>query len=450
MRIHLVVHRFPPEGMGGTELYTLHLAHGLSAAGHEVTVLTYAASQGVDVTVRADAYDGIPVRRLGFAPATGAGTVRGEYDDPRLFAALRGLWRAERPDLAHVTHFGHLTTAVAAAAAELDIPWLATLTDFWAVCPNGRLLRADGGLCTGPSEIGECVRCLTAMGPRGAGLAGPARHVPLWAWRLASRGARLPLLRETRGASWLLALCARPAAIRERLLGARALLCPGAFAREMLVSNGYPPDLIRHAPHGIAHPEALRRAAPAATAPALRLGYLGPLTHSKGAHLPIEALSSLASDVPVSLVYRGALPAKGANDAYADALLRRIRSSDRARHDGPYGQSELPGILHALDALIVPSLWYENTPTVIYEALAAGVPVIATDLGGLRELVLAHRGGWLFPREDAASLTALIRWLALDRSAIAATAAEIAPVPTFAAHLALVRHIYTSILGVTV
>jgi glycosyltransferase involved in cell wall biosynthesis len=447
VRVHLIVHRFPPEGMGGTELYTLHLARGLIAGGHQVTVLTHAEGEGADLVIRQDVYDSIPVRRLAFTPDTAGDPVRDEYDNRRVAAAVRRLWEAERPDLVHVTHFGYLSTSVTEVADTMGIPWLATLTDFWAICPNGRLLRADGSLCHGPESLGECVRCVTAMGPRGAGYAAPVHALPIWSWALAARAASWPLLRATRWARWLAALDARGAVIRQRLLRARAIFCPGAHAREMLIVNGYPRDLIDHAPHGILDPQALRRHGPPADGPVLRLGYLGPLDHAKGAHLPIDALASLSPDVPVSLTYRGALPSEASPDTYAGTILDQFASSDRARHGGPYSQNELRKVLHSLDVLVVPSLWYENTPTVIYEAVAASVPVIATDLGGMRELVGALRGGWLFPRGDAGALASLIRELALDRGCVRRIAGDMAPVPAFAEHLTRVSATYARILG---
>jgi glycosyltransferase involved in cell wall biosynthesis len=447
MRIHLVVHRFPPEGMGGTELYTLHLAHGLLAAGHEVTVLTHAAGESTAIAVREDAYEGIPTVRLAFAPDAGADLVREEYDNRRVAVVVRRLWEAQRPDLVHVTHFGHLSTSVAQVADALGIPWVATLTDFWAICPNGHLLRSDGALCTGPDRLGACLLCLTAMGPRGAGYAALSRAVPDWGWSLAARAAAWPLLRALPPARWLAALQARSAVIRRRLRSAGAILTPGAHARAMLLANGYPADLIRHAPHGIDAPEALRGHGRPAEESVLRLGYLGPLTHAKGAHLPLEAVTHLGPDAPVTLTYRGGLPSAAALNAYARSILEGLDASDRARHEGPYHQDELPTILRALDVVIVPSLAYENTPTVIYEAIAAGVPVIASDLGGMRELVETLRGGWLFPRGDAAALAQLIGALAADRQRVRRVAAGLAPVPTFAAHLEYVRGLYAAIRG---
>ena len=98
-----------------------------------------------------------------------------------------------------------------------------------------------------------------------------------------------------------------------------------------------------------------------------------------------------------------------------------------------------------MDVLIVPSLCYENTPTVIYEALASGTPVIASDQGGMRELVQTYRGGWLFSRGDAQALAQIMAQLAADREALRRVAEGILPVPDFAAHVAQVLEIYQTI-----
>ena len=63
----------------------------------------------------------------------------------------------------------------------------------------------------------------------------------------------------------------------------------------------------------------------------------------------------------------------------------------------------------AIDVLIVPSLWYENTPIVIAEAFAAGRPVIGSDVDGIRDSVTHEHNGLLFPRGDDVSLEQNLR-----------------------------------------
>jgi len=322
-----------------------------------------------------------------------------EYDNPRVAMALRGLLPQLCPDLLHVTHFGYLSTSILAAARELDIPYVVTFTDMWAICPAGLLLRSDQSLCSGPQDWGECLRCYGHMGPRGMRYAALVRWLPTWTWRGLIALARRPLATHWRYGHWLGAVERRSRVIRERLLAA---------------------------------------------GPKLRFGYAGALEPHKGAHLPLEALTLLAP-TEATLSYWGPLPAP--EKAYGQSLAQRIAATAGASHRGPYPHEQLKATLQELDVLIVPSLCYENTPTVIYEALASGMPVIASDQGGMRELVQTYRGGWLFPRGDARALARLMAQLIADRDAVRRMAEGILPVPDFAAHVDQVLRVYRERLG---
>ena len=90
--------------------------------------------------------------------------------------------------------------------------------------------------------------------------------------------------------------------------------------------------------------------------------------------------------------------------------LRRIASSDpRIIFMGTYEHSELHGILAELDAVVVPSIWHENLPTAGLNAIAAGVPLLVSDVGGLLELVDDYDCGLAFRRGDAEDLAAAAR-----------------------------------------
>ena len=78
---------------------------------------------------------------------------------------------------------------------------------------------------------------------------------------------------------------------------------------------------------------------------------------------------------------------------------------------GPYSREALATILSAMDVLVLPSLWYENTPFVVLEAFAAGTPVVATDVGGLAEIVQHGVNGELFRRGDAGDLARCLQGL---------------------------------------
>ena len=222
MRIHLALHAFFPTSRGGTEQYTLHLARALEGAGHKVTLLVpqpasapqpASTPPGPDgaVAAREDVYEGLRVVRLGFDPSRAANPILEEYANPRVARFLEGFWASERPDLLHLIHPGLISTAPLEVAARRGIPAVATLTDMWAICPVGTLLRHDGALCPGPEDLGHCVRCLVTMGPRGRAYAPWARRVPRALWRaLAAAGALPgPLARRAPYLGWVGALRAR-------------------------------------------------------------------------------------------------------------------------------------------------------------------------------------------------------------------------------------------------
>ena len=90
---------------------------------------------------------------------------------------------------------------------------------------------------------------------------------------------------------------------------------------------------------------------------------------------------------------------------------------------GSVAHDRIPTVLASLDVLVVPSVWIENSPFVIKEAFAAGVPVVASNLGGMAELVEDGRNGLLFEAGDAADLRRVIARL-LDEPGLLARLRE--------------------------
>ena len=94
-------------------------------------------------------------------------------------------------------------------------------------------------------------------------------------------------------------------------------------------------------------------------------------------------------------------------------------------------------VVHIIDAVLVPSIWWENSPVVIQEARRNRRPVICSDIGGMAEKVRDGIDGLHFPVGDAAALADLLAGLAADRTALPAPTGD---VPDAAAHhLALYR-----------
>ncbi len=99
------------------------------------------------------------------------------------------------------------------------------------------------------------------------------------------------------------------------------------------------------------------------------------------------------------------------------------------------------------DVLVVPSRWYENTPFVVLEAFAAGVPVLAADLGGLSEAVIDGHDGELFAAGDVQDLRARLERLAAQPDLLDRYRAAISRPKGMRDNAAEIEAIYEAALG---
>jgi glycosyltransferase involved in cell wall biosynthesis len=98
-----------------------------------------------------------------------------------------------------------------------------------------------------------------------------------------------------------------------------------------------------------------------------------------------------------------------------------------------------------VDAVLIPSIWWENSPVVIQEALRARMPVICSDIGGMAEKVRDGIDGFHFPVGHSMALAALLKRLAGDRQVLTSIARTMQMPATTEqateAHLALFRRL---------
>src|SRR5262249_6760817 len=101
--------------------------------------------------------------------------------------------------------------------------------------------------------------------------------------------------------------------------------------------------------------------------------------------------------------------------------------------------------LATLDLIAVPSVWYENRPQVILEAFQAGVPVVASRIGGLPELVADEVSGLLHRPGDAADLARQLRRILEERSLLPPLRSGVPGSPTFEQEMQNLLRIYDGI-----
>ncbi|WP_374688277.1 glycosyltransferase, partial [Promineifilum sp.] len=335
---------------------------------------------------------------------------------------------AERPDVIHLQHLMGLPIALVERIDAAGIPYVITLHDYWYGCANAQLLtNDDSSLCAGPdARYINCGRCALAR----AGVGGLARLAPVVAPLMARRGRLLRRVYE----------------------GAAAVLASTDFARRAYAGMGFPTGAVRVWPLGIdvtaeelAAAHAAQRAriagvSPASSAP-LRIGYIGGLSAQKGVHVLVGAVNRLPAGTVALSIY-------GDLDAFPDytAELRRMAAHPGIRFEGRLARPAFWPALGGLDVLVVPTLWYETYSIVAHEAFAAGVPVVASRIGVMPEVVRDGVDGLLFPPGDEGALAEILRALAEDRKRVEALRAGIRPVAMLADHCERLLALYAEVM----
>jgi glycosyltransferase involved in cell wall biosynthesis len=285
--------------------------------------------------------------------------------NPTAARALRRVAEEVRPDVAHVhnTWFA-LSPAVLPALRRAGVPVVMTLHNYRLVCANAQLYR-DGGPCE------DCVGRSPWPGVRHRCYRGSAT--------LSAPVAATIALHRWRG-TWH----------RDVDL----FLALNGFARSVLVRGGLPADRVEVKPNFTPDPGPR----PQPPARARTLLYVGRLDGQKGVDVLLDAWAG-AGGRRLELVVVGDGPARRG--------LER-RGVSWVRFTGALDSPEVRALMLSARALVFPSRSYEGQPMVVLEALAAGLPVVASGLGGMPELLGPSGAGWLAEAGDPGSWVAAL------------------------------------------
>jgi phosphatidylinositol alpha-mannosyltransferase len=163
---------------------------------------------------------------------------------------------------------------------------------------------------------------------------------------------------------------------------------------------------------------AFERAAPATLPDGRRVAWIHRLDPQKGFAVALEAFRRLLPEVPDARLVVGG---DGRDRRLVDDLAAPVR--DRVTMLGPLGHADVAGILRASEVAIASATGQESFGIALVEAMAAGVPVVASDIPGYREVVRDRRDGMLVPPGDPEALRAAVGAI-LDDAALAGRLVE--------------------------
>jgi glycosyltransferase involved in cell wall biosynthesis len=271
-----------------------------------------------------------------------------------------------RPDIAHLHNIYHqLSPSILPVLSKAGIPVVMTVHDYKLICPNYRLFTQNQ----------PCTRCVAGH---------PAQAL------------RFRCQKSSRLASAMVALETTLHRRQKVYHLVDRYLAPSQFVQEMLVCGGFPAQKIQVLPHAVG-------AAPAAepvssTLPAGKFVlFAGRLEPEKGLEILLAAATRLP-DIPFVLAGSGSLSSQLPMVANVTNL-------------GKLSPGQLETVRRQAALAVMPVIWYEVFGLSALEAMRSGLPVVATDIGALPELVQHEHTGLLVPPDDVDALAAAIHRL---------------------------------------
>lgn len=405
-----------PDTLGGTEIYVVGLTHQLCGLGVSSSVV--APGERAEYV-----HDDICVTRI---PPTLGLTLEALYGDGDELAATRfgQALDAIQPD---IVHFHALTATASLAAmreaAQRQVPVVMTYHTPTVTCLRGTMLRWGTAPCNGQMQAVLCAACTLQGKGLPKWLARLLALIPETVSQFAAR--QLPSkLATVLGMRWLTSI--RHRAVRSAFDLCQYVVSPCNWVSKVLILNGVPASklvLSRQglSPSSVSHEREQRfdssvitTAQKPSDAVELRLVFLGRTHPTKGLHTLLRALA-LRPELEVSLTIYGA---QSADAAYARQISTLADADDRVEIRESLPNAQVVATVATFDAVVVPSEWLETGPLVIYEAFAAGVPVLGSNLGGIAELVSDRVNGRLLTPGDAEGWATAITEIADNRELI--------------------------------
>jgi len=232
--------------------------------------------------------------------------------------------------------------------------------------------------------------------------------------------------------------------VRAACLDVDLFLAPSPFLRRKMVEFGLPAGKVVESDYGMRADllQPFRRK----PSDVVRFGYIGSLVPHKGVHVLVEAFRRASLNGASG---RAVLKVHGNPSWFPDyaGRLRAAASGAPIEFLGEFDNQGAAEIFAGLDVLVVPSVWWENAPITIHEAILTGTPVIASNLGGMADFVRHGENGLLFRAGDAEDLARQIAWVVEDPSRLEALRQPVVPMKTMAQDATDMEQRYLELLG---
>jgi glycosyltransferase involved in cell wall biosynthesis len=382
MKILKIIHGYPMRYNAGSEVYSQTLCHGL-AHRHQVHVFTReenAFLPDFHIHTERDAEDDRITLHVVNNPR-----LKDRYRATGIDRCFADVLDRVLPDIVHVGHLNHLSTSLLREAALRQIPIIYTLHDYWLMCPRGQFMQMFPkdphnlwAACDGQDDRTCAKRCYSRY--FGGAPEDSERDIAYWTEWVSRR------MRHVREMCELVDIFVAPA----RYLSNRYR---DAF--------GLPESRIVYLDYGFDLGRLTGRCRTAGEP--FTFGYIGTHIPAKGIHDLIRAFGKLSGNARLRIWGRARGQDTDALQTIAASLPTHMAQQVEWMPEYQ-NQHIVDDVFNHCDAIVVPSVWVENSPLVIHEAQQVRVPVITADVGGMAEYVRHEVNGLLFDHRSTDSL----------------------------------------------
>lgn len=368
-KIAFISHGHPELSKGGAEVASWNLYQLLKDEGHECLYIARTdgashggstfSSRGEEVLFHTGMTDWFNLSTSHLKP---------------LFTDLHDLLQQFSPDIVHIHHYAHMGIELFPAVRKAlpDAKIVFTLHEFMAMCMhNGQMVKRETLKLCSKAVPSDCHQCFPSHSP---------------------------------GDFFL-----RKSYILDQFSYVDEFISPSKFLAQRYIDWGLPEDKV----HVIENVLPVLTPAKPRPLPSegkrTKLAFFGQVNPYKGLDILLKAISLLPEDVR-ELIH---LDIHGANlDIQTSDFKEKVEEllgevEDCVDLRGPYESEQLPSRMAECDWVVIPSIWWENSPVVIQEAIHMGRPLIGSNIGGMKEKI-ADIAGLTFEARSAASLASAI------------------------------------------
>lgn len=371
LKILFVAHDFPPYRFAGAQLYARNLAQKINQLGLADVDILHPVFRNVKpeqyFQIQRNDKFGLRIFEL-FKPVVGE--PQKVYDD-NIYEIVFKFLKENKYDVIHFHGLGQISLAPVFAAKNLNIPTIMTFHDYWFLCDRWHMIRKNQNICNGPESIKKCGNCYLQDNHLESNLTNISNVIKYKKYRKEMMFKAFNFIDKK--------------------------ISPSKYLANVFEKWGFPE--INVEPLGFEYKEILDKNNDHKISKKIIFGFSGQMIIRKGINFLIEAFKSISNE-NIELHIWGKI---NLDNNFVKYLLKEADLDKRIIIKGAYIPEELSDIYKTFDIAVIPSLM-ENYPLVVQEAFIYKTPVIATNVGGIPEVVINNSNGLLIEAGSSESI----------------------------------------------